>query len=164
MIHMALKLRIEVKNLEQVNRKISRIDSRFINMNITDFAKRIAGRARLNLRSRYVRDRPQTGQLLESIHVESENRGKTALVIVDATNKGFHYGVPVEVGRRAMTARAGKAFRFMGREGFPVYARHVKAAAAKHYMRDAAEWGAMNIRNYMDRRIKRIIQSGGTVT
>ena len=156
---MTLDFVVRVENLEKVNRKIGRIDRSMNTISIMEFAQQIADRAKLELQRRYVRDRTQTGRLAASIRPVSVQRGKEAIVVAEAFNEGFPYALAVEKGRKAIVAPSGRLLTFMGREGFPVFTRKVRAVPGKHFMSEAARWGKKNIRSYMEKKIDRIIQA-----
>jgi hypothetical protein len=159
---MVLQIRIRVSNLENVNRKFGRIDNRFRSMSMMNFGRAIANRAKYELQRSYV-GRPRTGNLERSIRAISVERGRSVRIIAEATKGIFPYAVAVERGRKAIQIGAkGKKLRFIGREGRPVFTTRVGPTTGKFFMKKAADWGRAEIERYMRRRIRRIIESGGT--
>lgn len=157
-------IKIDTTNLERLNKKIAKIDKRFKSVGIMQFGRAIAKKAVLELKAAYVPERAgqRTGRLESSIHAESYERGKTCIVSAYASNKGFPYAKAVEDGRGPIYAKKGY-LRFIGSRGEEVFTKRVGPAEGKHFMAKAARWGVNKIGRYMQKRVQRIIQSGGTV-
>lgn len=153
-------MNIRIENLPLINRRIGRIDERFKNMSIMKFAREVRKKAIAELRKGYVSSRKasRTGELESSIKVHSIQKGKEAIIIATAPHANI-----IEYGRGPVTPVKKKMLRFVGYRGEYVFTKKVRATKPVRFMEKSRRWAKSNMRDYISKRVSRLIKSGGDV-
>jgi len=156
----SVDLNIRIENLPTINKRIARIDGRFSTMSITKFGRAVRDRAKLELRRGYVKKRAaqRTKTLERSIKVQSVDRGKQAIIVATAPHANL-----VEYGRGVVTPVKKDMLRFIGARGEYVFAKKVRATKPVLFMAKARKWALTHMKDYISRRVDRILQSGGDI-
>ena len=157
-------VQIKVSGTKQALKTVNGISCSFSGMDIREFGKAMASKARELLeKSRKGWKNPLNKQHI-TFNVEELTRKRVRMYATSIGKDGYDYTNVQELGYRGIRTPRNKPYMvFRGKQMNRGWrkVKEVGPIPAKHYMRDTAKWSRDRFKKYMRARVKRIVKSKG---